>query len=153
MPNDSIPTHFRDFEDVFSKASFDVLPEKRPWDHAIELIPDATPTNCKVYPLSLNEQKELDIFLEENLATGRIRPSKSPMASPVFFIKKKDGALRLVQDYRALNAISVKNRYPLPLISELVNHLRSACYFTKLDICWGFNNVRVKEGDEWKAAF
>ena len=153
MPNNSIPTHFCDFEDMFSKASFDVLSEKRPWNHAIELIPDATPTNCKVYPLSLNKQKELDIFLEENLATGRIRPSKSPMASPVFFIKKKDGALRLVQDYRALNAISVKNRYPLPLISELVNRLRGARYFTKLDIRWGFNNVCMKEGDEWKAAF
>jgi RNase H-like domain found in reverse transcriptase/Reverse transcriptase (RNA-dependent DNA polymerase)/Integrase zinc binding domain/Chromo (CHRromatin Organisation MOdifier) domain len=151
--HESIPSSFQDFQDVFSKDSFDVLPEKRAWDHAIELVPNATPTNCKVYPLSPNEQVELDKFLEENLATGRIRPSKSPMASPVFFIKKKDGSLRLVQDYRALNAISVKNRYPLPLISELVNRLRGARYFTKLDICWGFNNVRMKEGDEWKAAF
>ncbi|GLB37179.1 putative chromo (CHRromatin Organisation MOdifier) domain containing protein [Lyophyllum shimeji] len=75
------------------------------------------------------------------------------MASPVFFIKKKDGSLRLVQDYRALNAITVKNRYPLPLISELINNLRSARYFTKLDVRWGYNNVRIKEGDEWKAAF
>ena len=112
-----------------------------------------TPTNCKVYPLAPNEQKELDDFLSENLATGRIRPSKSPMASPVFFIKKKDGSLRLVQDYRTLNAISVKNRYPLPLISKLINRLCGARYFTKLDICWGFNNVRMKEGNEWKAAF
>ena len=61
--HDSIPPHFHDFEDVFSKASFDTLPEKRSWDHTIKLIPDATPTNCKVYPLSLNEQKELDDFL------------------------------------------------------------------------------------------
>ena len=75
------------------------------------------------------------------------------MALPVFFIKKKDGALRLVQDYRALNAMTVKNRYPLPLISELINNLRGARYFTKLDVRWGYNNVRIKEGDEWKAAF
>jgi len=75
------------------------------------------------------------------------------MAAPVFFIKKKDGSLCLVQDYCALNAVTVKNKYPLPLISELVFQLRRAWYFTKLDVCWGFNNVRIKPGDEWKAAF
>jgi len=71
----------------------------------------------------------------------------------VFFIKKKDGSLRLVQDYHALNAVTVKNRYPLPLISELVSQLCRAKYFTKLDVRWGFNNVHIKPGDEWKAAF
>jgi len=71
----------------------------------------------------------------------------------VFFIKKKDGSLQLVQDYRVLNAMTIKNRYPLPLISELVSQLRGAKYFTKLDVWWGFNNVRIKPGDEWKAAF
>jgi hypothetical protein len=75
------------------------------------------------------------------------------MASPVFFIKKKDGSLQLVQDYRMLNDMMVKNKYLLPLISELVNQLRRAKYFTKLDVQWGFNKVRIKEGDEWKAAF
>jgi len=71
----------------------------------------------------------------------------------MFFIKKKDGSLQLVQDYRALNSITVKNKYSLPLISELVSQLRGARYFTKLDVHWGFNNVRIKPGDEWKAAF
>jgi len=75
------------------------------------------------------------------------------MAAPVFFIKKKDGSLRLVQDYRALNSMTVKNKYPLLLISELVLQLRRARYFTKLDVRWGFNNVCIKPGDEWKAAF
>jgi len=75
------------------------------------------------------------------------------MAAPVFFIKKKDGSLRLVQDYRALNSMTVKNKYPLPLISKLVSQLRGARYFTKLDVRWGFNNVHIKPGDEWKAAF
>jgi len=75
------------------------------------------------------------------------------MAAPVFFIKKKDSSLWLVQDYRALNAVTIKNRYPLLLISELVSQLRGAWYFTKLDVHWGFNNVRIKPGDEWKAAF
>ena len=150
---DGLPAHFHEYADVFSKDSFDMLPNRKPWDHAIELTPDAKATNCKVYPLAPSEQKELDEFLRENLATGRIRPSKSPMASPVFFVKKKDGKLRLVQDYRALNAITVRNRYPLPLISDLVNRLKGARYFTKLDVRWGFNNVRIKDGDEWKAAF
>ena len=77
----------------------------------------------------------------------------SPMASPFFFVKKKDGSLRPVQDYRKLNDMTVKNRYPLPLIQELVDKLKGARYFTKLDVRWGYNNVRVKEGDEWKAVF
>src|ERR1700744_3072696 len=104
-------------------------------------------------PVSPAEQKPLDEFIAENLRTGRIRPSKSPMASPVFFVKKKDGGLRFVQDYRALNNMTVKNRYPLPLINDLINQLKGARYFTKLDVRWGYNNVRIREGDEWKAAF
>jgi hypothetical protein len=121
--HESIPLAFHDFEDVFSKVSFDVLPDCKPWDHAIELEVDAKTSSTKVYPLSPNEQAELDIFIEENLVSGWIHPSKSPMAAPVFFIKKKDGSLRLVQDYRALNAKTVKNVYPLPLISDLINCL------------------------------
>ena len=95
----------------------------------------------------------MDSFLEENLRIGRICLSKSPMAAPVFFIKKKDGSLWLVQDYRALNSMTVKNKYPLPLIFQLMSQLREARYFTKLDICWGFNNICIKPRDEWKAAF
>src|SRR5882757_8011837 len=148
-----IPEYLKEFTSVFSKASFDNLPESREWDHAIEIVPGSKTSACKVYPMSPSEQKELDVFLKENLETGRIRPSKSPMASPVFFIKKKDGALRLVQDYQPLNNITVKNKYPLPLISELINKLQGAKYFTKLDVRWGFNNVHMKVGDEWKAAF
>ena len=94
-----IPEYLQEFEDVFSKETFDTLPPQKPWDHMIELEPGSKPTNCKVYPLSPKEQVELDAFLKENLRTGRICLSKSPMASPVFFIKKKDGSLQLVQDY------------------------------------------------------
>jgi len=147
------PDCVRGFESVFAKKNFDILPEHRQWDHAIKLIPGSEPKSLKVYPLSPVEQKELDSFLEENLHTGRICPSKSPMAAPVFFIKKKNGSLQLVQDYRALNSMTVKNKYPLPLISELVSQLCGARYFTKLDVCWGFNNVCIKPRDEWKAAF
>ena len=149
-----IPEHLRGFYDVFSKDSFNELPESKPWDHTIELILEANASKgCQVYPLSVTEQKELDAFLKENLDSGRICPSKSLMASPVFFVKKKCSGLRLVQDYCPLNAMTVKNKYPLPLIPELIAKLRGAKYFTKLDVCWGFNNVQIKEGDEWKAAF
>ena len=141
---EDFPAHVHEFSSVFSKESFDTLPDSRPWDHAIELIPREKPSGCKVYLLSLTEQKELDVFLQENLETGRIRPSKSPMASSVFFIKKKDGSLCLVQDYRMLNRITIKNKYPLPLISELIEMLRGARYFTKLDVRWGSIMCRLK---------
>jgi len=149
----TLPDCAKGFKLVFAKEDFDILPEHRQWDHAIELIPGSKPKSSKVYLLSPVEQKELDSFLEKNLHTRRIRSSKSPMAAPVFFIKKKDSSLQLVQDYRALNSMTVKNKYPLLLISELVSQLRGARYFTKLDVRWGFNNVCIKPGDEWKAAF
>ena len=75
------------------------------------------------------------------------------MVSPFFFIKKKDRKLRLVQDYRKLNEMMIKNRYPLPLISELIDKLSHAKIFSKMDVRWGYNNIRIKEGDKWKAAF
>jgi len=131
---DPVPDYVKIFGQVFSEEGFAKLPNRKPWDHAIELVPGAQPKGCKVYPISVTEQSELDRFLTENLETGRIRQSKSPMASPVFFIKKKDGSLRLVQDYRMLNDMTVKNKYLLPLISELVNQLRRAKYLTKLDV-------------------
>ncbi|SJL07264.1 uncharacterized protein ARMOST_10607 [Armillaria ostoyae] len=138
-----VPPDYRSFRDLFSKENFDELPERKPWDHAIKLIPNAKSTlDCK-----------LDKFLDENLDSGRITESKSPFASPFFFVKKKDGSLRPVQDYRKLNEMTIKNRYPLLLISELIDKLQGAKYFTKLDVRWGYNNVRIKEGDEHKAAF
>ncbi len=97
------------------KRTIDKLPEQGRGTTPSELTPNASANlDCKVYPLNRNEQAELDKFLDENLSSGRIRPSKSPMASPFFFVKKKDGKLRPVQDYRKLNEMTIKNRYPLP---------------------------------------
>jgi hypothetical protein len=141
------------YADVFSETAFDSLPECRKWDHTIELECKPSPGFCKVYPMILTEQMEIDAFPEEALATGCIRQSKSLLEAPVFFIKKKDGKLCFVQDYRVLNAITRKNLYPLPLINDLIHWLKGVRYFTKLDIHWGHNNVRICEGDEWKAAF
>lgn len=103
--------------------------------------------------MSPNEQAKLDVFIKDMLAKGYIAPSKSPIVSPVFFIKKKDGKLRLIQDYRKLNDITVKNRYPLPLANNIINKLKGAKIFTKFDVRWGYNNVCIKEGDEWGGAF
>jgi hypothetical protein len=150
---DIVPTSLHTYADVFSETAFDSLPERRKWDHAIELERELSPGFRKVYPMTLTEQTEMDAFLEEALATGCIRQSKSPLGAPVFFFKKKDGKLHFIQDYRALNTITRKNRYPLPLINDLIHRLKDAQYFTKLDICWGYNNVCIHEGNEWKAAF
>jgi len=146
--DDLIPGPYQAFRE-------DELPDQKQWDHAIELMPDTQNFSTKVYPMSPVEQKELDEFLEENLRTSQIRLLKSPMASPVFFVKKKDGKLRFVQDYWKLNAMTVKNTYPLPLIPDINNRIADAKakYFTKLDVHWGYNNVQIKEGDKWKAAF
>ena len=99
------------------------------------------------------EQQALEEFIKEHQRKGYIRPSKSPYAAPFFFIKKKDGKLRPVQDYRKINEWTVRNRYPLPLIPELIARVKNSSRFTKFDVRWGYNNVRIKEGDEWKAAF
>jgi hypothetical protein len=92
-------------------------------------------------------------FVKENLEKGYIRPLTSPQASPLFFVNKKDGSKRPCQDYRYLNEWTIKNAYPLPLIQDLLDGLQGMKYFTKLDIRWGYNNIRIREGDEWKAAF
>ena len=150
---EQIPREFHDFLDVFSEEKAARFPEPRPWDHKIELKDDFVPKSFKTYNLTPQEQIELDKFLKENLEKGYIRPSKSPMASPFFFVDKKDGKLRPCQDYRYLNEHTIKNAYPLPLITELLDKLKGARRFTKLDVRWGYNNVRIREGDQWKAAF
>jgi hypothetical protein len=103
--------------------------------------------------MSRNELKALKKWLEENLRKGFIRPSSSPAASPILFVKKPGGGLRFCVDYRALNAISAKDRYPLPLTKESLNNLKGMKYFTKIDIISAFNNLRIKEGLEYLTAF
>ena len=116
-----VPPEYQNHLRVFSEEAAGRMPESRLYDHAIELVPGARTFHSKLYPLSPNEQVELDKFLKENLAKGYIRESKSPMSSPFFFVKKKDGSLRPVQDYRRLNEIMVKNQYPLLLVAELMD--------------------------------
>jgi RNase H-like domain found in reverse transcriptase/Reverse transcriptase (RNA-dependent DNA polymerase) len=149
-----VPPVYHKYRTVFEEETSQALPPRRQWDHAINLKPDAHPSNnCKIYPLNLEEQGALDVFLEDMTKRSYIRPSQSPFASPFFFVKKKDGKLHPVQDYRQLNAMTIKNQYPLPLISNTIDKLKDARIFLKFDVRWGYNNMCIKEGDEWKAAF
>ena len=100
-----------------------------------------------------HEGDALDKFLQEQRESNYIRPSKYPYAAPLFFVGKKDGDLRPVHDYRTLNSYTVKSNHPLPLISELIDRVAKALLFSKVDVRKGFNNIRIKEGDVWKATF
>ena len=148
-----LPPDYGEFEDVFSKVEADKLPPHREYDCPIDLIDGKVPPFGPIYPLSEPELQSLRDYLKENLEKGFIVPSKSPAASPILFQKKKDGSLRLCVDYRKLNEITHKNRYPLPLIPEIIERLRGAKIFTKLDLRGAYNLIRMREGDEWKTAF
>ena len=153
VTEDTVPEEYREYQDVFEKKAAERFPEARPYDHAIDLKPGFIPKRFRTYKLSTREEQLMNEFIDENLRKGYIRPSKSPMASPFFFVDKKDGTLRPCQDYRELNEGTVKNAYPLPLIQDLMDKLKGATIFSKLDLRSGYNNVRIKDGDQWKAAF
>jgi hypothetical protein len=148
-----LPVSLHDFVDVFSPKRADKLPPHRPYDHEIRLTSEKKMPFGRIYSMSREELQTLREWLDENLKKGFIRPSSSPVTSPVLFVKKPGGGLRLCMDYRALNEISVKDRYPLPLVKETLNSLEGMKFFTKIDIISAFNNVRMKEGHEKLTAF
>jgi len=111
------------------------------------------PRKGKVYLLSREERREVHKFIKEQLRKGYIQPSKSLQMAPVFFVGKKDGKKRMVQDHRYLNEWTVKNNYPLSLISDIVENIGTKRVFTKMDLWWGYNNMRIKERDKWKVVF
>ena len=123
------------------------------WDHAIDLKETLKPKKGRIYPLSKNEREEVQNFIEHQLRKEYIRPSKSPQMLLVFFVSKKDGEKRMVMDYHNLNDQTVKNNYLLLLITDLIDNMGSKQVFTKMDLWWGFNNMRIKEEDEWKGVF
>ena len=129
------------------------MPTRKLWDHAIEVKEGLVPRKGKVYPLSREEREEVREFMREQLRKGYIRLSKSLQMAPVFLVGKKDGKKRMVQDYRYLNEWTIKNNYPLSLISDVLEDIGMKKLFTKMDLRWGYNNVRIKEEDKWKAAF
>uniref|UniRef100_A0A803TR04 Gypsy retrotransposon integrase-like protein 1 n=1 Tax=Anolis carolinensis TaxID=28377 RepID=A0A803TR04_ANOCA len=152
VPLESVPRVYHEFAEVFSEKECDQLPPHRKTDCAIEIDPNAKLPKPKLYAMSEPEKRALREFIDKNIERGFIKPSQSPMAAPVFFRPKADG-LRLVVDYRGLNAISTTNQYPLPLMSEMLAQLGEARIFTKLDLREAFYRIRIKDEDCWKTAF
>ena len=143
----------KEFPDVFSESNAAELPEFRQFNCDIPLIPGAVIPHGRVYQLSEPERKSLEEYVNTELAKGFIRHSTSPAGAPCFFVKKKDGSLRLCVDFKGLNKLTIKNRYPMPLIPELIRRVASGKIYTALDLRGAYNLVRVKKGDEWKTAF
>ena len=129
-----IPEEYRDLTDLFTQKEADKLPPHRPYDHRIPLEPGTTPPFGTIYSMSPAELEILRKYIEDNLRRRFIRHSQSPCGAPILFAKKPDGTLRLCVDYRGLNKITTKNRYPLPLIGELLDRISRAKFFTKFDV-------------------
>lgn len=142
-----------DFKDIFPENLPNKLPPRRTLDHAIDLIPGAIPPSRPIYRLSQIEMDELKTQLADLLQKGFIRPSVSPFGAPVLFVHKKEGTLRLCVDYRALNKLTIKNRYPLPRIEDLMDRLAGSKWFSKIDLYSGYHQIRIKESDISKTAF
>jgi hypothetical protein len=149
----NLPKKYKDFVDVFEKINVDQLPAYSPYDCPIDLEEGHSPPFGPIYGLSEPKLQALRDYFTENLAKGFIQHSKSPAGALILFVKKKDDSLRLYVDYRGLNKITKKNRYPLPLISGLLDRLRTGKIFTKLDLRGAYNLLRIRPNDEWKTAF
>jgi len=150
----AIPKEYEGFRDLFiEKQGKEALPQHGPWDHEIKLEEGKTPPFLKPYKLSEYEGRTLQEYVDNMKAKGHIRDSNSAAAAPVLWVDKKDNGRRLCVDYRKLNDMTIKDRYPLPLADELRDRLKGAKIFTKLDLRGAYNLVRMKEGEEWKTAF
>jgi len=129
-----VPKKFLKWRKVFGKVELKRMPKRKIWDHAIDLKETFKPQKERIYPLSKNKREEVQNFVKDQLRKGYIRPSKSSQMSLVFFVGKKDGSKRMVIDYRNLNDQTIKNNYPLPLITELIDNIGSKKVFMKIDL-------------------
>jgi hypothetical protein len=141
----------QEFKDVF--VTNNKLPPHRSYDHAIPLLPNSAPVNSKPYRYSPHHKDEIEKQVQELLADGLITPSTSPFASPVLLVQKKDGTWRFCVDYRKLNTLTIKNRFPIPIVDEILDELAGSKFFTTLDTKAGYHQVRMLPADEYKTAF
>ncbi|KAH7562161.1 reverse transcriptase [Bipolaris maydis] len=151
----AVPAEYRtsEFKELFEENEATDLAEHQDWDHEIILEEGAKLSPGGMYPIAPEHDAELRDYLQKNLKKGFIRPGSGPMASPILFVKKPNGKWRLCVDFRRLNSVTRKNRYLLPLITELMDRLQGAKWFTKFDVREGFYRIRIKEGHEWMTAF
>jgi hypothetical protein len=149
----SLPKEYEDYTDVFSAEEAMKRNEIEDAEHPIDLLPGKDPPYGPIYNLSARELSVLREYIHSSLDKGWIAPSRSPAGAPILFAPKKDGSLRLCVDYRGLNALTIKNRYPLPLIGETIDRLAGAKVFTHLDLRDAYHRIRIRRGDEWKTAF
>lgn len=148
-----VPRIYQDLREVFCKDRARSLPPHRPYDCAIDLLPGAPLPSSRLYSISQPERDAMERYITESLAAGLIRPSSSLVPAGFFFVDKKDKSLCPCIDYRGLNQITVKNKYPLPLLSSAFELLQGMTVFSKLDLRNAYHLVRIREGDEWKTAF
>lgn len=147
----TIKSLLTEFSDIFEEPT--ELPPHRQYDHAITLEPGAGPVNCRPYRYSPLQKDEIERQVTEMLKTGVITHSMSPFAAPILLVKKKDGTWHFCVDYRRLNQVTIKNKFPLPIIDELLDELAGAAFFSKIDLHSGYHQIRMREGDEEKTAF
>ena len=143
----TLPEEYCNYADVFSVENASLLPAHKASGHAIDLD-GKDPPYGPLYNLSNTELGVLQTYLDNTLAKGWIRHSVSPAGAPILFVPKKDGGLQLCIDYWGLKQVTIKNRHPLPLISETLDRLSGAKLFTKLDLKDAYHRIQIKEGDE-----
>ena len=147
------PPQYAKYAKVFDEPKDGKLPPWWSFDHTINFKDSFVPQVARTYPMNPKEMDAYREFIDEHLKSGKSHKSQLPQASSFFFVQKKDEGLCPCQDYWHLNEHTIRNAYPLPLISTLIDKLKGAKYFSKMDIQWGYNNTHIKEGDEWKALF
>jgi len=148
-----LPTQYRDFEWSFGKEAQAYLPAQGEQDMTIDLEPWKPPPSKKFYTLSPHGLELLKEYLDEMLKNGKVCPSKSSASAPIFFTKQANGKLPIVGEYRGLNAITIKDKYPLPFMTTLIEQAGTSQIFSKLDFMLGLNLLHIAEGDEWKTGF
>ena len=150
---DGMPKEYWQYKDLFTIEKAEMLAPRRTFDNAIDLKEGATPPWGPIYPMSAYQLEELNKYLFKMLAEGKIVHSKSPAEAPILFVPKPDGKLRLCVDYRQLNKLTILNKYPLPLMTELQERVAGAMVFTRLDLKDRYHLIRIRTGDEWETAF
>jgi len=144
---------FHKWTHIFKKKTSEWMLTKKLWDYIIDMKEGFMLRKRKVYSLLREEREDMHKFISEQLRKEYIKPSKLPQTVLVFFVGKKNGKKQMVQDYQYLNEWTVKNNYPLLLISDIIENIGTKKVFMKINLRWGYNNVRIKEGDEWKVVF